>query len=135
LNAENLLESQDKKGKLSRSPFKIPQRLWLGLLAHLKISALSNWGDLSKKNKNSLLRELLEGEFEIKGKSTFKEEFVTAGGVDLKAIDFKTFQSKDFPGLFLAGEVLNIDGVTGGFNFQAAWTGSWLAGQAIGISK
>lgn len=133
--AENLLEGQDKKSKLNRTPFKIPQRLWQNLLSHLKISGLSNWGDLSKIDKKKILTELLDGEYEIRGKSTFKEEFVTAGGVDLKAVDFKTFQAKEFPGLFLAGEVLNIDGVTGGFNFQAAWTGSWLAGQAIAASK
>jgi predicted Rossmann fold flavoprotein len=133
--AENLLEGQDKKSKLNRTPFKIPQRLWLHLLVHLKISVLSNWGDLSKKDKNSIITELIEGEYDIRGKSTFKEEFVTAGGVDLKAVDFKSFQAKEFPGLFLAGEVLNIDGVTGGFNFQAAWTGSWLAGEAIAASE
>lgn len=134
-DAENILEAQDKKGKISRSPFKIPQRLWNSLLTYLKIPVGSNWGDLSKKGKNQLLFELLEGEYGINGKSTFKEEFVTAGGIDLKAIDFKTFQAKDFPGLFFAGEVLNIDGVTGGFNFQAAWTGSWLTAQAIAASK
>jgi predicted Rossmann fold flavoprotein len=135
LEIEDFMAAQDKKNKLSRVSLKIPQRLWLNLLNHLKISPLSNWGDLSKKDYNKLLLELTAGEYKINGKSTFKEEFVTAGGVDLKAIDFKTFQSKDFPGLFFAGEVLNIDGVTGGFNFQAAWTGSWLAAIAIATSE
>jgi predicted Rossmann fold flavoprotein len=135
LGIEDFMATQDKKNKLSRVSLKIPQRLWLNLLNHLKISPLSNWGDLSKKDYNKLLLELTAGEYKINGKSTFKEEFVTAGGVDLKAIDFKTFQSKDFPGLFFAGEVLNIDGVTGGFNFQAAWTGSWLAAKAIATSE
>lgn len=135
LEIEDFMATQDKKNKLSRVSLKIPQRLWLNLLNHLKISPLSNWGDLSKKDYNKLLLELTAGEYKINGKSTFKEEFVTAGGVDLKAIDFKTFQSKDFPGLFFAGEVLNIDGVTGGFNFQAAWTGSWLAAKAIATSE
>lgn len=135
LEIEDFMAAQDKKNKLSRVSLKIPQRLWLNLLNHLKISPLSNWGDLSKKDYNKLLLELTAGEYKINGKSTFKEEFVTAGGVDLKAIDFKTFQSKDFPGLFFAGEVLNIDGVTGGFNFQAAWTGSWLAAKAIATSE
>jgi predicted flavoprotein YhiN len=75
--------------------------------------------------------ELCSAVFQVTGKSTFKEEFVTAGGVDLKDVDFKSFSSRVVPNLYFAGEILNIDGITGGFNFQAAWTGGWLAGNAM----
>ena len=81
-----------------------------------------------------LARELTECQLTVNGKSTFKEEFVTAGGVDLKEVNFKTFESKIEPKLYLAGEVLNIDAITGGFNFQNAWTGGFLAAQAISKS-
>ena len=86
---------------------------------------------MNKKEIQQLAEELTQGRFQVNGKSTFKEEFVTAGGVDLKEVDFKTFGSKLFPGLYFAGEVLNIDAITGGFNFQAAWTGGWIAGEAM----
>ncbi|MCB0628959.1 MAG: NAD(P)/FAD-dependent oxidoreductase, partial [Lewinella sp.] len=87
---------------------------------------------LSKKQLHRLCEQLCQSVFEVKGKSTFKEEFVTAGGIDLKEVNFKRFESKLLPGLFLAGEVLDIDAITGGFNFQAAWTGGWIAGEAMG---
>ena len=85
--------------------------------------------DLSKKEKNKLINTLLNDVFEVKGKTTFKEEFVTCGGVCLNDVDMKTMQSKVLSNLYFAGEVLNIDGVTGGFNFQAAWTTGYIAGQ------
>ncbi|NJL76268.1 MAG: hypothetical protein HC892_15865 [Saprospiraceae bacterium] len=89
------------------------------------------WADISKKSVNKLALELSASIYRADGKSTFKEEFVTAGGVDLKEIEFKTFASKKIPNLYFAGEVLNIDAVTGGFNFQAAWTGGWIVGNAM----
>ena len=92
-----------------------------------------NWSDISKEQMQLLAKTFTESIFEVSGKSNFKDEFVTCGGIDLQEVDFKTMQSKLFPNLFFAGEVLNIDAVTGGFNFQAAWTTAYIA--AAGISK
>jgi len=111
--------------------FSIPARLWKTLCRAAQIDEQLNWADLNKKQIHALTRQIGGAVFEVKGKSTFKEEFVTAGGVDLREINFKTFESKRHPGLFFAGEVLNIDAITGGFNFQAAWTGGWIAGQGM----
>ena len=126
-------QSQPRKQILTVSPVEIPKRLWQSLVTFIGIDSKMVWADLSKKSLNNLLIELLQGEYLIKGKGVFKEEFVTCGGVNLSEINFKTMESKKCPGLFFAGEVLDIDGVTGGFNFQSAWTTGWLAGQAIGI--
>ncbi len=95
------------------------------------IKANQNWSDLSNKQLESLCEQLTQTNFKSHGKTTFKEEFVTAGGVDLKEINFKRFESRLHPNLFFAGEVLNIDGLTGGFNFQNAWTSSFIAAKAI----
>ncbi len=92
------------------------------------------WGDLPKAVRQQLLEELCEGRYSVTGKSTFKDEFVTAGGVSLKEVDFKRFASKILPRLWFAGEILNIDAITGGFNFQAAWTGGWIAGRDMAMS-
>lgn len=120
-----------KKQISSYCPVNLPKRLWQSLLSYLKIDRQKTWADLSKNELNKLILELVRGEYKITGKGVFKEEFVTCGGVSLKEIDFKTMESKICPGLYFAGEVLDIDGVTGGFNFQSAWTTSWLAGIAI----
>jgi predicted Rossmann fold flavoprotein len=125
-------QSQPRKQILNFSPVEIPKRLWQSLVTFIGLDAKIVWADLSKKALNNLLIELLQGEYLIKGKGVFKEEFVTCGGVNLSEINFKTMESKKCPGLFFAGEVLDIDGVTGGFNFQSAWTTGWLAGQAMG---
>jgi predicted flavoprotein YhiN len=93
------------------------------------------WADLSKKQLQALWQELSQARYQVNGKSTFKEEFVTAGGVHLDEIDFSRFESKRHPNLFMAGEILNIDAVTGGFNFQAAWTGGWCVAQAVADVK
>jgi hypothetical protein len=129
-----LKEEIAQKGIATRSPHQIelPNRLWQKLVEAAGIQTGTRWADLSKKQMHRLSEELTQGKFSVKGKSTFKEEFVTAGGVDLKEVDFKRFESKRFPGLFMAGEVLNIDAITGGFNFQAAWTGGWIAGECLG---
>jgi len=111
--------------------FDLPRRLWQRMTAAAGIEEDRKWADLSKKQFNKLVTELTQGTYAVKGKSTFKDEFVTAGGVLLKEVDFKSFKSKNLPNLYFAGEVLNIDAVTGGFNFQAAWTGGWLAGNAM----
>jgi predicted flavoprotein YhiN len=89
------------------------------------------WADASNKALEHIANNLTRAIFEVNGKSTFKDEFVTSGGVDLTEINFKTMEAKRFPGLYFAGEVLNIDAVTGGFNFQAAWTTSWIAAKSI----
>jgi len=131
---EDLLELKNdhpKKQIFANPQFGLTTRLWKKLVAAAKISEEKRWADLSKKEMQALVHQLCNAEFPVKGKSTFKEEFVTAGGIDLKEVNFKTFESKLFPGLYFAGEVLNIDAITGGFNFQAAWTGGWIVGEAM----
>ena len=115
----------------SHTLFNLPQRLWKALVAMVEISDKTVWAELPAKNQNRLIEQLLRGPFNVKGKTTFKEEFVTCGGIDLKEVNPETMESKIVPGLFFAGEVLDIDGVTGGFNFQAAWTTGYLAGKAL----
>ncbi len=117
---------------VSSCPFPMPRRLWERLTSSIGIDEQKRWADLSNKALDRLLQELVQGEYQISGKGAFKEEFVTCGGVNLKEVDFKTMESRRCPGLFFAGEILDIDGVTGGFNFQSAWTTAWLAGIAIG---
>lgn len=121
--------SKNNIGKTNK--FNIPKRLWKKLLASANISEEKKWADLSKNEIESLACQLTEAVFDINGKSTFKEEFVTAGGVALNEINFKRFESRLHENLFLAGEVLNIDAVTGGFNFQNAWTGGYMIAQAL----
>ena len=94
----------------------------------------TKWADLNKEQLIKLAQQLTEARFSVNGKSTFKEEFVTAGGIDLKEIDFKTFESKILKNLYFAGEILNIDAITGGFNFQNAWTGGYLAAKAMSLT-
>jgi len=114
------------------NPFEIPNRLWLFLLEKNEINPTTRWNDLGAKNTNKLVNTLLNDRYVVQGKTTFKEEFVTAGGVDLQEIDVNTMQSKIHPGLFFAGEVMDIDGITGGFNFQSAWTTGYIAGKNVG---
>jgi len=123
--------SYDKKKIESSNPFEIPSRLWKFLIEKSEIDPQKINQELSKKEKNKLINTLLNDVYEVKGKTTFKEEFVTCGGVALKDVDMKTMQSKVNPNLYFAGEVLDIDGVTGGFNFQAAWTTGFIAGKLI----
>jgi predicted Rossmann fold flavoprotein len=113
----------------------LPTRLWQRLVAAAGIGEGLRWADLDKKNTLALATELCAGTYAVRGKSTFKEEFVTAGGVDLREVNFKTFESKLHPGLYFAGEVLDVDAITGGFNFQAAWTGGFIAGHAMAGSE
>ncbi|RDC63097.1 BaiN/RdsA family NAD(P)/FAD-dependent oxidoreductase [Adhaeribacter pallidiroseus] len=111
--------------------FQLPQRLWKALINLAGINDQVKWAELPAKNQNKLLEQLHRAPFTVRGKTTFKEEFVTCGGVDVNELDPKTMQSKKIPGLYLAGEILDVDGVTGGFNFQAAWTTAFLAGKAM----
>jgi predicted Rossmann fold flavoprotein len=117
---------------VNRNPFFLPQRLWEYCLLQSLIKADIRWADLPAKQQNILIKILCAQEFHVKGKTTFKEEFVTAGGIKLIEIDANTMQSKIVSNLFFAGEVMDIDAITGGFNFQHAWTSGWIAGKAIG---
>ena len=140
-NQENLKQvltefkqTNPRKKIINYCPVKLPKRLWQSLVSYVEINSAKVWSEISKKELNKLVAEINQGQYEIKGKGVFKDEFVTCGGVSLKEVNFKTMESKKCPGLYFAGEVLDIDGVTGGFNFQSAWTTSWLAGNAIADS-
>jgi predicted Rossmann fold flavoprotein len=121
-------EHHARKAIMNHPLFSIPRRLWERLTSCLLQNPDLNFADLSNKQIDLLASELTSGKFNVTGKSTYKDEFVTAGGVDLNEIDFKTMQSRKFPNLYFAGEVLDIDAITGGFNFQAAWTTGFIAG-------
>ena len=110
-------------------PYSLPARLWQYLLDKINLPADKNWGELGKKGLNKLVNILTNDEYAVKGKSTFKEEFVTCGGISLESIDMNTMQSKVCKNLYFAGEILDIDAITGGYNFQAAWTTGWIAGK------
>ncbi|MFD2563104.1 BaiN/RdsA family NAD(P)/FAD-dependent oxidoreductase [Aquimarina rubra] len=132
LNMLKVLKNKNPKQQVSKyAQFELPKRLWQSLVAASGIESTTRWADTNKSQLNKLSEELTKGVFQVNGKSTFKEEFVTAGGIDLKEINFKTFESKRYKNLYFAGEVLNIDAITGGFNFQNAWTGAYIAAQAI----
>lgn len=121
-----------KKTIILKSPFsEISKRLWERLVSFSDIKATDNWADMSNHQLEKLANQLTNGEYKANGRTTFKEEFVTAGGVDLKEINFKRFESKLHKNLFFVGEVLNIDAVTGGFNFQNAWTGGYICAKEI----
>ena len=122
---------ENKKQTGTFSLFGFPGRLWKWMLVKSEIPDDMRWADVSNKQINKLVTNLLQMNMPVTGKSTFKEEFVTAGGVSLKELNLKTMESKKHKGLFFAGEVLNIDGITGGFNFQAAWTTGYIAGKNI----
>jgi len=125
--AEYIQLNRLKKVRNSRFGM-LPSRLWERLCEHAGIDELMKWADAGKVTVNKLVYHLNSTTFHVNGKTTFREEFVTCGGVDLKQINMKTMESKIMPGLFFAGEVLDIDGITGGFNFQAAWTTGFIAG-------
>jgi len=127
-------EIRDRSGaqKISnKNPFGLPNRLWLYLLQVSEIDPECRWSDLPAKQQNKLIKQLTAQEFLVQGKTTFKDEFVTAGGILLSEIDPQTMQSRKQPGLFFAGEVMDVDGITGGFNFQHAWTSGFIAAKAI----
>ena len=131
---ETLMEQFNSQKQIGNTPqFGIKSRLWNYLLEKSAIPVDATWLSLSTKAMNRLTEVLVNSSFKMKGKTTFKEEFVTAGGVDLSEIDVQTMQSKRYSGLFFAGEVLDIDGITGGFNFQAAWTTAFIAGKSVNL--
>ncbi|OUS09904.1 flavoprotein [Nonlabens dokdonensis] len=137
ISTEECFETLASKRKKSKKQvgnewlFDLPKRLWKYLVESISLTE-KNWADCSNVDLQNLATLLTASTFAINGKSTFKEEFVTAGGVDLKEINFKNFSSKKQKNLYLAGEVLNIDAITGGFNFQNAWTGGWMIAKDIG---
>lgn len=127
----SLISSQPKRNVIANNEFGIPIRLWKKLCEAAEVKEFQKWAETGKKHIQKLTDQLTKCVFEVNGKSTFKEEFVTAGGIDLAEINFETFSLKKHPSLFVAGEVLNIDAVTGGFNFQAAWTGGWIISESV----
>ena len=126
-----LKEVNPKQTLYKYAQLGVPKRLWQSLLKASGISENEIWATISKKQLQNIAHQLAQSQFQVTGKSTFKEEFVTAGGVDLKEVNFKTFESKIVPNLYFAGEVLNIDAITGGFNFQNAWTGGFIVAQSV----
>jgi len=112
---------------LNNCPFELPKRLWEYFVNKTEIHPNTRWADLSRQQNNSLVKILLKDEYQVYGKTTFKEEFVTCGGINLKEIDFASMKSKIVPNLYFAGEVIDVDGITGGFNFQNAWSTAWVA--------
>jgi len=128
---KELKQEHAKKTVSKKSPFEFPNRLWESLVVASGIESETKWADLAKKQLTDLANQLTNGQFQVNGKSTFKEEFVTAGGIDLKEINFKTMESKLHHNLYFAGEIVNIDAITGGFNFQNAWTSGFIVAHAI----
>jgi predicted Rossmann fold flavoprotein len=126
---KNVEDEHGKKKIPNVNPFGLPGRLWNFLINKLELGDDMIWQNMGKKNINRLVHLLTNDEYQVQGKTTFKEEFVTCGGISLADVDMKTMESRKSPGLYFAGEVLDIDGVTGGFNFQAAWTTGYIAGK------
>jgi predicted Rossmann fold flavoprotein len=128
---KDLKQEHAKKAVSKKSPFELSNRLWESLVLSSSISSVTKWADLTKIQLQKLANQLTNSHFQVNGKSTFKEEFVTAGGVDLKEINFKTMESKLHKNLYFAGEIVNIDAVTGGFNFQNAWTSGFILANTL----
>lgn len=131
---QNFIQLRQQAGKQiiqGKPPFALPKRLWEYLTKKSGINDTTRWADLNAKQQNLLSEHLLRDAYAIQGKTIFKEEFVTCGGVNLKDIDPQTMQSRIHKGIFYAGEITDVDGITGGFNFQNAWTGGWIAAQSI----
>jgi predicted Rossmann fold flavoprotein len=129
LEETQIIHADKKIGNLN--PFGLSTRLWHFLLEKSTISVDYKWKELQGKKINKLINTLINDRYHVSGKTTFKEEFVTAGGVGLSDVDFNTMESRKVKGLFFAGEVLDVDGVTGGFNFQAAWSTGWISGKNV----
>ncbi len=127
----DLRNKHHKASPYSNPGFMLPRRLWEHLCSLAGIPVKMTWAETGKKSFEALLDLIVESRYHMKGKTTFKEEFVTCGGVNLKEVNFKSMESKIVPGLFFCGEVLNIDGITGGFNFQAAWSTAWVCARAV----
>ncbi len=123
--------SNPKKSIVNTHLFELPKRLWVSLVEFSKIPKEKTWAEVGKKDLNRLQEAIKNSQIQVNGKSTNKEEFVSCGGVDLKEMDFTKFETKKYSNLYIVGEMLNIDALTGGFNFQAAWTGGWIAAKSM----
>ncbi|GAB4042096.1 BaiN/RdsA family NAD(P)/FAD-dependent oxidoreductase [Spirosoma jeollabukense] len=130
---QNFRQQNGRKQVVSQNPLGLPSRLWQALASAVDIPETQRWADLPAKPLNKLIERLTNSQFQVAGKSTFKDEFVTCGGVMFDSLNVQTLESKAQPGLFFAGEVLDVDGITGGFNFQSAWTTGYVAGLNIGL--
>ena len=128
---KDLKQEHAKKAVSKKSPFEFPNRLWESLVLASGILEETKWSDLTKVQLQNLANQLTNASFQVNGKSTFKEEFVTSGGIDLKEINFKTMESKIHENLYFSGEIVDIDAITGGFNFQNAWTSGFIVANAI----
>jgi predicted Rossmann fold flavoprotein len=131
----NTKSTQSKKEVLNYVCFELPKSYWQAACNYVGIVEKQPWAETSDKQLRLLSETLTQAKFNIQGKGKFKEEFVTCGGVSLKEVDFKTMQSKICPNLYFTGEILDIDGITGGFNFQSAWTTAWIAAKSINLNK
>ena len=128
---QQLRREQGRQLVHHKNPFGLPKRLWEFMLLQCGISEEVRWGELPAPQQNKLVERLLRDIYPVKGKTTFKEEFVTCGGVTLSEIDPHTLQSRVVPGLYFAGEIVDVDGITGGYNFQHAWSSAWIAAQSL----
>ena len=128
---KKIVEEHKNKILANFRPYNLPDRLWQYLLERSTLSPKKKWSELGKKGLNKLVTILTNDVYAVKGKTTFKEEFVTCGGISLESVDFKTMESKACKNLYFAGEVLDVDGITGGYNFQAAWTTGFIAGKLM----
>lgn len=135
-NILNNIKNNNTKVKIGNVyPLKITKRFWLQLLMKSGVEKEKNWSEINKKEFNIIVTNLFNCELEVLGKSRFKEEFVECGGINLKEINFKNMESKVCPGIYFSGEIMDIDGITGGFNFQNAWTSGWIAGSNMAMKK
>ena len=135
---ESIAQLRREQGKQlihSRSPFDLPRRLWEFFLQEIGVKEDTRWGELQAGAQNKLVERLVRDIYHVKGKTTFKDEFVTCGGINLNEVNAATMESRVVPGLYFAGEILDVDGITGGYNFQNAWSGAWVVAQSILSSK
>lgn len=128
---DQLRQTNAAKTVAKQDQFEIPNRLWKQFLEIADIDGKGRWAELTNTKIQQLAHELTNASYQIKGKTTYKDEFVTSGGIPLNEVNMGTMESKESPGIYFAGEVLNIDGITGGYNFQSAWTTGWIAAQGI----
>lgn len=131
----SIRNEQASKKMINKNPFNLPHRLWEYHLQQCGINPEIRWADLLSKQQNQLAKQLCAQQFHVRGKTTFKEEFVTAGGIKLGEINAQTMESKIVPRLYFAGEIMDVDGITGGFNFQHAWTSGWIAAKEISAAS
>jgi predicted Rossmann fold flavoprotein len=128
---KSLRQEQGKQLLQNKNPFDLPKRLWEYLLQQSGIGNETRWGDLPASSQNKLIEHLLRDAYQVTGKTTFKEEFVTCGGINLTEINPQTMESRIVPGIYFAGEIMDVDGITGGFNFQHAWSSGYIAAQSL----